>query len=100
MKAQIQIKTGDFEYIMEEVEAATHEDAVRAFNALKKAYYLGGGLPEKEFQAIYDTLLKQKPISGDPGIIGRMSMGQQFALNELKKANKRANYKSNEDHNE
>ncbi len=89
MKTQIQIKTGDFEYIMQDIEVESPEKAVEAFKTLKKAYYVGGGIPEREYNALYDLLRLKGTLQGDPGIIGQMSLGQQFALNELKKSLKR-----------
>jgi hypothetical protein len=88
-KYQFQIKTGDFEYIMGECEAADPKVAVEGYYALKKAYYTGNGLSSAEFNAIYDSLRTTGNIVGDPGIISKMSMAQQFALNELKKSLKR-----------
>lgn len=78
-----------FEYIMGEIEADTPEKAVEAYKTLKKAYYVGGGIPEKEYVALYDMLRLKGSLTGDPGIISQMSIGQRFALNELKKSLKR-----------
>lgn len=86
---QIQIKTGDYEYIMQDIEVESPKEAVAAFKELKKAYYLGGAIPDKDFNAIYDTLRLKRKLTGDPGLIHDMSLAQQFALNELKKSLKR-----------
>ena len=90
MKYQFQIVGAQqFEYIMGECEATDPKDAVASYYALKRAYHEGGGLPSKEFNAVYDQLIVKGNITGDPGITGKMSQAQQFALNELKKSLKR-----------
>ena len=97
MKTQLQIKTGEFEYIMQEFEnedLKTHspQEAVETFIALKKAYFMGAAMPDKDFNALYDTIKSKKSVNGDPGIMGQMSHAQQFAINELKKSNNRDSY--------
>lgn len=86
---QIQIKTGEFEYIMQDIEVESPKDAVAAFKELKKAYFVGGGIPDKDFNAVYDKLRTERKLVGDPGLLYDMSLAQQFALNELKKSLKR-----------
>lgn len=102
MKYQFQIVGNkQFEYIMGEGEFETAQSAVEAYKALTEAYTVSGevpkGIPEREFNAIYDQLLNTGKVMGDPGVIGlHMSPAQKTSINELKKGLKRIKSKSQE----
>ncbi len=93
MKFQFQVRTGDFEYIMQEGEFLGPEDAAAAFRVLKAASQPQAGLAEKDFNREYDKLLNNGVMDGDPGILSLMSPQQQKSINDLKKAKKRFAYK-------
>ena len=107
MKTTIRLPLGQFEFIEQTFEEnITAEMAVNAFNDLKEAYKAsqnaqneptGAGIPQKEYNLIYDQLLNTGSVIGDPSVIGEhMSREQKTALNELKKAIKRLKAKSGE----
>lgn len=56
LKTTVQIKTGEFEYIMQEGEH-TATGAVEAFRALKHAWEGGKGLAEKDYNIFIDRYL-------------------------------------------
>ncbi len=61
MKTEIQIRTGDFEYINRSSEIImTHEEAVCWFNELKEAFKtpkVGEGLEKKAFDGFLDKMM-------------------------------------------
>ena len=83
---ELQIRTGDFEYILEKFEGTT-EDAVTAFRELKHAWDGGAGLTQKEWNECLDRYRKGKGMSSDSH--ERMNKVQQWMIKELDKSNNR-----------
>ncbi len=92
MKTQLQIRTGDFEYIMQECEADANE-AVAAFKALKEAWAPKPGLAPKVWNDCIDSYMATGTLVSGTELYVEMNEKQQFFFQELKKHNKRANYK-------
>ena len=88
MKAQYQVKTQEFEYIMLESEVDSPEAAVEAYNALKRAYSpkAGLGLPEKEFKAAIDEYLSTASLKGGTELYAKMNPEQQRTFQDIKKS--------------
>lgn len=84
---EVQIRTGDFEYINIPVGGDT-EAAVQAFNDLKMAFKASEankeGLPQKEWNKCLVGYLKGQGCK--PEEHERMSKAQQWMLHELDKA--------------
>lgn len=95
MKNTIQIRTSDFEYIMQEFEG-TPEEAVDAFKALKGAWTGGTGLPEKDFNHCLDTYMTTGTLNGGTELYHQMNEKQQYVFQSLKKAFKRIKSKQGE----
>lgn len=92
-RTTIQIKTGEFEYIMQEVEVESPEAAVEAYKALKRAYEGGGvGLSAKDFNAALDEFMKSGNLVGGTELYAQMNGTQKGIMQELKKAFKRISY--------
>lgn len=89
MKTTIQIKTGEFEYIMQEFDG-TPEQAVDAFKALKASYSTGVGLEPKAWNAWLDRYLKDQ--TGDADLYAQMSPEQQNVIQNIKRSIKRIAY--------
>ncbi len=96
MKTTIQIRTGEFEYIMQEIDADTPETAVEAFQSLQRAYNGGFGIEAKEFNAALDLYLKDYPKKGKGNTEQYIAMSkeQQQVFQELKKHFDRINNKT------
>ncbi len=86
MKTTFQIRTGDFEYIMQEFEG-TPEEAVQAFKALKSAWSGGDGLAPKDFDYFLDTYLFDGTASAD--VYAAMNPEQQKIIQTIKRSLKR-----------
>jgi len=86
MKYEFQITTGQYEYIKGYVEG-TADEAVMAFNDLKRAYTGGSGLPADRWRAWLDSYLAGKPGSVEEW--EEMSDFQKQVVNEIKKSKKR-----------
>lgn len=100
MTREIQIPTGvQFAYInikLDSEEILTPEMIEESVSDYKRLLGANNGttdpigLPNKEFNAIYDELRVTGKVKGDPGTIGEsMSLEQKKAINELKKSIKR-----------
>lgn len=87
MKTTVQIKTGEFEYIMQELDG-TPEEAVEAYQGLKHAYQGVTGtdklLATSLWNALLDKYLNGGSMTSDDYYA--MSPTQQFCIQELKKA--------------
>lgn len=94
MKITHQIRTGDFEYIMEELEVETHEQAVEAHQKLKSAFQTKdyvplGGLDDKDWRIALDGYLTIGNLPSD--VYERMNDTQKNIMQEIKKSMKRIN---------
>lgn len=87
------VPTEQYGFISVELEG-TAEEAVQAYNDLKREYDGGAGLPSREFCSFMDCYLNTgKPPEN--GIIQWeiMSNEQKFVINEIKKCFNRTNKK-------
>lgn len=86
------VPTEQFGFISVEL-SGTPEQAVEAYREVamlvKDGLYNSQGVSEAEFRTLYDKVAKGEAVQGDPGIIEQLSPMQRFALNEVKKFNKR-----------
>lgn len=90
MRHTFHIATGQYEFI-EQIFDGTSEDAVEAYNELKRAVKGGPGLAEPLWRKWIDGYL-----AGNPGSIDEwslMSDTQKIVINEIKKSKKRTNPK-------
>ncbi len=87
----VHVPTEQYGFISYETEG-TAEDAVQAYNELKKEYAGGAGLPSREFCSFMDVYVSTGHAPED-GIEKweAMSLEQRFVINEVKKAIKRIN---------
>lgn len=88
IKTQIQIRTGDFEYIMQEVEVIGATGAVEAFNELKDTFKASQTAPEglqtKEFDRVLDKYLSGGGM--DAEAYGKMSKIQVELVQTVKRS--------------
>lgn len=95
MKTTVQIKTGEFEYIMQELDG-TPEEAVEAYQHLKAAYQGVTGtdklLAVPLWNVLLDSYLNGGSMTSDDYYA--MSPTQQFCIQEIKKAFKRITAKN------
>ena len=101
IKTTYQVRTGDFEYIMAEREVETHEEAVDAFNSLKKAVATRanapiGGLDDKEWRKALDGYLTVGSCPSE--IYEAMNDEQKNIFQEIKKSMKRINPPEEREH--
>lgn len=86
---EIQIKTGDFEYINQKFYGLTAAEAVEKYDELKLKHALSDGLPVKEWNAIVDKYLTGgKILNGD---FERMNGAQRWFIHEIDKSFNRIN---------
>lgn len=70
------------------VEEAT--DEYHRLTAIAKSETgVGVGLSAKEFNILFDKLLKDKHLEGDPGELEKLNAYQKFAIDSLKRALRR-----------
>ena len=92
MKTIIRIPTTQYAYLEFQFEG-TAEEAITEHNRILNLYNGGFGLPDKQFNAIYDALLNKGEIEGDPGLVdSEMSVTQRGSIQDLKRALKRVTY--------
>lgn len=85
MKTTIQIKTGEFEYIMQEFESGLEPDkAVEAYNNLKDAYTPQRGISVKDFNEWLDKYLLTQTGSVDE--YNSMSPEQKSTIQIIKRS--------------
>lgn len=91
MKHTLRIPTEMYAFIETEFEGSV-EDAVALYNQIKEATAPKpvNEMSRNEFNEIFDLVWAGKPIADDPGILDKMSPAQRYAINEVKKAVKRA----------
>lgn len=87
MKTTVQIKTGEFEYIMQELDG-TPDEAVEAYQALRSAYQgvtaTDKLLDAKKWNPLLDKYLNGGSMSSEDYYA--MSPTQQFCIQEIKKS--------------
>lgn len=94
MKYEAHINTGEFSYIGYSLEG-TAEDAVRAYKELETLYKIGNaGMPKKEFEEIIELMIAREPIQNDPGILESLNTAQKWALDIVRRATDRVDYKN------
>ncbi len=85
MKTDIQISTGQFEYIMQSYDVElTPEQAVEAYHTLRAAYSPKTGISTKEFNQSLDLYLTEE--TGNTEQYLAMSPSQQAVFQEIKKS--------------
>ena len=90
MKTEIQIRTGDFEYINRQFdEELSEEDAVEKFNMLKRAWGGGPGLETKVFNDSLVEYLQTGKLRNGTELYSQMDIDQQRTFQDIKKAFKR-----------
>lgn len=97
MKYQFQIEGAQrFEYIMGEGDFQNPEAVVEAYKALREAYTpkVGPGLIPKEWIRCVDEYRNTGTLLNGADLFHQMNEKQQFFFQELKKADKRADYKN------
>lgn len=84
MKTQFQVKTAEFEYIMQEADGLSAEEAVMAYRALQRAVKGEPGLEQKDWNRAVDRYLSNG--GGETETWAKMSDKQKWFINEVKKA--------------
>lgn len=85
MKYQLHVPVEQYGFIAAEVEG-TAEEAVKEYKAVQKAWFLEGEMPAREWCQLRDSFYATGKMGGDPGILGKLSMAQQYWVNETKNA--------------
>ncbi len=85
MKYQFQISTGQFEYILQEGEFSTADEAVDAYKALQRSYKVGVGLPQKEWNASIEEYANTGTLKNGTELYAQMNEYQRFYFQEQKK---------------
>lgn len=90
MKTQIQITTGQFEYIMREIEVESDVQAVEAFKALKQAYTASGkvseGVTDKEHDMIIEKMMLGVSVEGGTELWSKATPAQQKEIKRVQRA--------------
>ena len=91
MKTTFQIRTGDFEYIMQEYEKLSPEEAIEKFSELKTKFNGGFGLDAKDFDTFIQNQLNG--VDNHTDTIEQLSSEQMKMYQINKRALSRINYK-------
>ena len=92
MKYILRLPTNDqYAYIEQEGEYDTIDEALEAYNIAMTLIKGGTGLPDKEFNAFLDRMLKDEPNHIED--YEKASADQKAIIQILKRALKRADYK-------
>lgn len=94
---KIHIAIGQYEFVEEEfgVDEAGINASVDFANAIKTAFSVGGGIPDKDFNAIIDAMLRGEAIKNGSELWPQLSEQQQFACQSIKRSKARTTRTAN-----